>query len=328
MNKKFFITTKTPLRVSLFGGGTDIRNFFNHNTGCVVTTAIDKFVYVTIKSHDKVFGEKYRLNYSATESTNNIDKIKNKIIKACLIKFDINFPIYISTISDLPSNSGLGSSSSFTVGLLKALYELKNRKVSNKELAIAASKIEIEVLRNPIGLQDQFIASFGGFKFFRFKKNYNVTSKTIKTIFLKKILKKSVLIWTSMTRDASKLLKIQNSKIKTNNKYLRKMSLIAANSEKLFNRNKLSKKKFLEFLEESWEIKKKLSNKVSNKTINDMYEKLKKKGALGSKICGAGGGGFLFVYYKNDRFLKKIKEHNFYSINSWPKGCEVIYSEK
>ena len=167
MNKKFFITTKTPLRVSLFGGGTDIRNFFNHSTGCVVTTAIDKFVYVTIKSHDKVFGEKYRLNYSATESTNNIDKIKNKIIKACLIKFDINFPIYISTISDLPSNSGLGSSSSFTVGLLKALYELKNRKVSNKELAVAASKIEIEVLRNPIGLQDQFIASFGGFKFFR-----------------------------------------------------------------------------------------------------------------------------------------------------------------
>ena len=329
MNKKrFYITTQTPLRVSLFGGGTDIKNFFNHNVGCVVTTAINKFVYVTIKSHDKVFGENYRLNYSATESTNNVSKIRNKIIRACLKKFNINFPIYISTISDLPSNSGLGSSSSFTVGLLKALYKLKNLNVSQKKLAIEASKIEIEVLKNPIGLQDQFIASYGGFKFFRFKKNYNVISRTVKTTALKKILKKSVLLWTSMTHDASKLLKFQNSKIKTNNKYLKQMSLIASKSEKLFNSNKLTERIFLDFLEESWKIKKKLSSKVSNKTINNLYEKLKKNGASGAKICGAGGGGFLLVYFKDKSFLKKIKKYHFYSINSWPKGCEVIYSEK
>ena len=326
--KRFYITTKTPLRVSLFGGGTDIENFFNKKNGYVVTTAINKFVYVTIKNHDQIFGEKFRLNYSTTESSNKIQKIKNKIIRACLKKFEIDFPIYISTISDLPSNSGLGSSSSFTVGLLKAFYELKGINISQKKLAIEASKIEINVLKNPIGLQDQFIASYGGFKYFQFKKNYIVNYKPIKPNHLNKVLKKSVILWTSLSRDASKLLKIQNSKIKTNYSKLDEISLLAKESYKLFTKKRFDEKKFIDLLIQSWNIKKKLSNKVSNNKINVLYKKLNNLGLSAAKICGAGGGGFLFIIYKNKKFIQKIKKYKFYLIKSWPKGSEVIYSEK
>ncbi len=326
--KRFYITTKTPLRVSLFGGGSDIENFFNKKNGHVVTTAINKFIYVTIKNHDQIFGEKFRLNYSTTESSNQILKIKNKIIRACLKKFEIDFPIYISTISDLPSNSGLGSSSSFTVGLLKALYELKGVKISPKKLALEASKIEINDLKNPIGLQDQFIAAYGGFKYFQFKKNYIVNHKSINPNHLNKIFKKSLILWTSLSRDASKLLKIQNSKIKTNYNKLNEISLLALESYKLFKKKKFDEKKFIDLLIHSWNIKKKLSNKVSNKKINVIYDKLSKLGLSAAKICGAGGGGFLFIIYKNKKFVQGIKKFKFYLIKPWSKGSEVIYSEK
>ena len=307
-NKRFYIITKTPLRVSLFGGGTDIPSFFNYKKGYVVSTAINKFVYITIKSHDKIFGENYRLNYSTTEHADKISKIQNKIIKACLEKFKINFPMYISTISDLPSNSGLGSSSSFTVGLLKALYELKNVSVTKKKLAIEASKIEIEILKNPIGLQDHLISSYGGFKFFSFSKNYKIDCKVIRTKNLNNILKKSVLIWTSITREASKLLKLQNSRIEANFEKLNQIRLIAVQSHKLFNDKKFDKNKFFNLLIKSWDIKKSLSSKVSNNKINNIFEKLNKFGTIAGKICGAGGGGFLFITYQKKIFFKKNKK--------------------
>ena len=162
------IITKTPLRISFFGGGSDIKKFYLKKRGLIISSTIDKYIYVTIKRHGNTFDEKYRINYQQSENVNKINKIKNNIIRESLKYLKIDEPLYISTIADIPARSGLGSSSSFTVGLLKGLFELKHKKISKKELAELACKIEIDIIKSPIGKQDQYAAAFGGLNKFIF----------------------------------------------------------------------------------------------------------------------------------------------------------------
>jgi len=216
MNKKFLVITKTPLRISFFGGGTDFKDFYKVDYGRVVATAINKFIYVTVKNHEPLFNENYRLNYSETEKINSLSKIKNNIIRECLRLVKIKPPIYISIVSDVPSHTGLGSSSSLIVGLLNALYVTKGIFKTPNELAQLACRIEINILKQPIGKQDHYVSAYGGFAEFKFLKNNKVKVKKIKNNILTKIFRSSVIVWTGQYREAKLILKDQKKRIKEN----------------------------------------------------------------------------------------------------------------
>src|SRR5436309_4254805 len=167
--------TRTPLRISFAGGGTDLLDFYQREYGAVLSTAIDQYIYVTVKRHGDLFNEPIRLNYSETELVDRIDDVQNAIARECLRLLEIEPPIYISTVADIPASTGLGSSSSFAVGLLNALHAFRDERVSAGQLAEEASYIEIDVLKQPIGKQDQYAAAFGGLNFFCFKPGGGVT---------------------------------------------------------------------------------------------------------------------------------------------------------
>ena len=206
------IITKTPLRISFFGGGSDIKKFYLKKRGLIISSTIDKYIYVTIKRHGNTFDEKYRINYQQSENVNKINKIKNNIIRESLKYLKIDEPLYISTIADIPARSGLGSSSSFTIGLLKGLFELKNKKISKKELAELACKIEIDVIKSPIGKQDQYAAAFGGLNKFIFSKNSVSIESLEKKIDPKFIFQNLQLFFTGIYRSTNSILSsIHNS---------------------------------------------------------------------------------------------------------------------
>ena len=326
------IITRTPLRVSFAGGGTDIPNFYKKNSyGAILSSAINKYIYVSVKSHSKIYPEKIRLNYSETEQVNDIDKIKNPIIKACLKHLEIDENLYISTVADAPGSSGLGSSSTFCVGLLNALYAYKGKIVNRNKLAEEASHIEIEVLKRPIGKQDHYAAAFGSINYFKFYANENISimpvdenSKNIKLIF-----NNLHTFYTGMSRDATKLLEVQKQRRVINNSNLLKIRHQAENLFDLIKNDKFSIKEFGQLLEDGWKMKKELSNQVTNKFIEDAYIIGKKKGAYGGKLSGAGGGGFLsFVIQKKFKNIliqslirKKLK---YFPVNLDSSGSVII----
>ena len=330
MKKKFFVVTKTPLRVSFFGGGTDFKDFYKKHGGRVVATTINKYIYVTVKNHEPLFNEKFRINYSDTERVNQLNNIKNNIIRECLKLTKTKPPIYVSVVSDIPAHTGLGSSSSLSVGLLNALYTIKGIKKKPNELAELACKIEIDILKQPIGKQDQYLSAYGGFGNFEFLKNDKVKIKKFnKKKIINKIFDNSTLVWTKQYRKAQSVLKNQKKNIIKNFSKLKIMNDISNESLSILNSNKFKIVDFANLLNKNWMIKKGLSKKISSNTNDKFYKLCIKNGALGGKILGAGGGGFfLFIFNKS----KKNKFFNFlnkkyYFIKCLPssKGSEVIY---
>lgn len=328
MLKNFYVTTKTPLRVSFLGGGTDQKIFYSKFSGKVISTSINKYIYVTIKSQNNFFNENYRINYSKTERVKNINQIQNKIIKACLKYTNNKRKLYISTVADIPDSTGLGSSSAFTVGLLKALYFIQNKKKTNKQLAEIASKIEIDVLKSPIGKQDQYACALGGYNIISFNKNGSVKVKTIKNKkIINNLINKCSLIWTGKFKKSSKILSDQKKRIQLNYDNLKKMLEFTKKLEKNIESNSFKIKNFRYFLNHSWLLKKNLSNKISNRKIDNIINKFNfKKHSF--KLLGAGGGGFIYVSGKNHE--KIIKKHNFVSLKIKPEsnGSQIIYYEK
>ncbi len=326
------IITKTPLRVSLFGGGTDIPIFYKKNKyGQVFSSAINKYVYIYIKKQNFLFKEKIRLNYSKTEKVNNISQIKNEIIRECLQFLKIKEKIYIGTVSDIPSSTGLGSSSSFTVGLLKGLYELKKKKISESELARISAKIEMKLEKNFIGKQDHYAAAYGGFNSFKFLSNGKVQRKNFS--YKKKIKKieKSILIfYTGSTRSSKKILKNQVKNYKKNSINLKKIKNDTLNFEKMINKKNINLRDLGNLLHSSWEQKKKLTKNISNSNFNKIYDTAISNGALGGKILGAGNGGFflfLVPIIKQKKLIslfKKKKIENL-KIRFENMGSKIIY---
>jgi len=305
------IISKTPLRISYFGGGTDIPIFYTKNKfGSVLNSTINKFIYVTIKKQSKFFYEKYRLNYSKAELVNDVNKIKNPIIRESIKFLNIQDNIYISTISDIPSSTGLGSSSSFCVGLLNALHKFKGETISKHQLAEEACHIEVDLLKKPIGKQDQYAASYGGFNNFKFTKNkitnhrLNITEKNLK------LLSSNMhLFWSGITRSADKILSHQNKRVNKNIIYLNKLRDFANKSISLFEaKNDINLSIIGEHLDESWNSKKLLSSLISNKKVDKAYNIAKKNGAIGGKLLGAGGGGFLLLMIDRKNLLNVCKE--------------------
>ena len=288
------IITQTPLRLSFAGGGTDFRDYYQINGGGVLSTAIDKYIYVIIKER---FVEKIRIGYSRTEMADSVDEIEHELARESLRKVGIRGGVEIATMADIPSEgSGLGSSSSVTVGLLHALYAYKGYLVTPERLAREACEIEIDVLGKPIGKQDQYIAAYGGLRRIVFNPDESVTVTSIelpdeqKRRFSESLL----LFYTGVTRKADVILSEQKRNIISKSQTLDRMK--AQVDEILSCLVEGKPEKVGDILDEGWRNKRQLAERISNTEIDAMYEKALAVGAIGGKIAGAGGGGFLLLY--------------------------------
>jgi D-glycero-alpha-D-manno-heptose-7-phosphate kinase len=288
------IITQTPLRISFFGGGTDFREYFRLEEGCVLSSAIDRYVFVIIKRR---FDDKLRVGYTKTELVDRVDEIQHDLVRECLRKTGIRKRVEIATMADIPSSgSGMGSSSAVTVGLLNAMYHYLGEPRDPETLAREACEIELETLKKPIGMQDQFIAAHGGQRFIRFCPDGQILLEPLKLEddHRRRLNQSLMLFYTNIPRKAETVLSEQVSRMNGNGAILREMRELAFTGRQL-----IENRCFDEFgllLHKGFELKKRLAARISNTTIDDMYEAARRAGALGGKIVGAGGGGFLLIY--------------------------------
>ncbi len=324
------IIVKVPLRISFLGGGTDLPEVINNiGNGKVLTSAINKFIYITIKDHQN-FHEKYRLNYSLTETVRSINKIKNNIIRNSLKFYDYTSPLYVCTIADISSNTGLGSSGSFASGLVFGLHFLKkNKKLNPKKNSEIAYHIERNMVRSYCGKQDQYVASFGGFNLITFKKNQTIISKINREKNINNIFKSMSSFYLNNKRSAKNILKNQSGIINTKIKLYSELNSLTDEGYNLIHSKNFNIKDFGKLIDMSWNIKRELSPLISNKTVNNIYDDLKKIGIYGGKLSGAGGTGFLNILHskKNKNMIinyMKKKGYSYYDFNSYPQGVELI----
>jgi D-glycero-alpha-D-manno-heptose-7-phosphate kinase len=293
------IIVQTPLRVSFFGGGTDFPSFFQEEGGCVLTSAINKYIFITIKER---FDNKLRIGYTRTEMVDQVQDIQHELIREALLKTGIQKGVEITTMGDIPAaGSGLGSSSTVTVGALNAMYTYKSEIVSAQRLAEEACEIEIETLKKPIGIQDQYIAALGGLRFLEFHKDGQISNERIDLDpCLKRHLNDSLLLFYSgVTRKADTILDEQKRNIADRLDILRQMkdmAYLAWNELKAGNLDIIG-----DLLHESWQLKKQLASQISNGTLEEIYQTARRAGATGGKVTGAGGGGFLLFYCPSEK---------------------------
>lgn len=329
------VISRTPVRVSFFGGGTDYRDFYLRGKGAVLGTTIDKYTYVTVKKGASFFPHSIRISYSKTECINHLEEIEHPSIRESLRFTKLFLPLDIHIFSDLPARTGLGSSSSFTVGFLHALYALEGKKVCKQQLAEEACHIEQKMIQEKVGSQDQYHAAFGGFNLMEFFSDYT----SVKPIFLSEEKKAFLqnhlmLFYTGMTRHADIIIQeqVEKTRTKKNDFYLSQMLQLVYEAEEILQKEEGDPliQKLGALLDFSWNLKKKLSSRVTNKTINGAYEKAKQRGALGGKLCGAGEGGFLLlVVPAENREAIQQALHPFFPINiSFEKeGSSIIYKK-
>ncbi len=319
------IITQTPLRISFLGGNTDFREFFTKHGGCVLTTAINKYVYCIIT---KRFDEKIYVNWSKKEIVDEISQIKHELVREALKKVGIKNGVEITFLSDIPAEgSGLGSSSSVTVGVLNALYHYVGQNPSAKQLAREAAEIEIDILKKPIGIQDQYIAAYGGLRFFQFQKNGKVTNEkiTLNNGFIKDLENSLMLFYTGRTRKAGTILQNLRTNISQKTALLLKTKNLAILGEKAVKKGQILA--LGKLLNEYWSIKKQMASGVSDGEIDKIYQKAMKAGAVGGKIAGAGGGGFLLLMVsleKRHAVRQVLKDLQEMPIRLEPDGSKVI----
>lgn len=321
------IITKTPLRISLFGGGTDLKEYYKTGHGSVLNMSIDKYIYIIVNPK---FDNSIRVSYSKTEIVDKVDDLQHPIVKECLQMVGITGGIEIISIADIPAGTGLGSSSCFTVGLLNALYTYTGRTLSSEELAKKACEIEINILKNPIGKQDQYACACGGINYFRFNQDESVNRERLclDSQELQKLNRKLMMFYTGNTRDANTILANQKANTKAKLTTLHIMRKQADNMKDSILCNGITSE-IGEELHKGWLLKKGLAKDISNSLIDGAYERAIAAGALGGKILGAGGGGFILLYCdedKQDQVRKEIllPEIDFRISTS---GSRVIYSE-
>lgn len=331
MNKEKIIVTKTPLRISFIGGGTDMPYFYNKNGGVTLVTSINKYVYVMVKIHSHS-EEKYRFNYFHTERANTIDDIKNLRIKETLKYLQFYDPLYVNTISDLPSNTGLGSSSAFTVGLINAISCLKGVSMSKYQLAETAFKIEKKIVGESLGKQDHYAAAFGGINEILYTKKKVIVKPIVMSKKNINLWQKScVLFWTKIKRSADSILKNQRKNYSNNLQNLIRLKILANNFIQEIRSKKIDIKKISHMVAESWKLKKTFSQNITNKKLDLIYEKSLSKGIFGGKLLGAGNGGFflfLFSYKKNNNRLQGFLENNLVTNFKFEKNGSIIILEK
>ena len=299
------IICRSPLRITFGGGGTDLPSYYKKKEGFVISATINKYVYVSIV---RPFEKGIYLKYSSLEKVKSVNEINHNIIKETLKLKDFNYDqIEITTLADIPSGTGLGSSGSFTTALINALMKYNNNKISKKKLAELACKVEIQKLRQPIGKQDQYAAAYGGMNKFYFKKNGEVKVENLimKKKNIVKLEKNLQLFFTGYSRSANEILKSQNSNTIANDKKifknLNEIKQMGLDSARYLENGDLEN--FALLMNHHWQIKKERSFNISNSNIDDMYNYALKNGAIGGKLVGAGGGGFFMFYSENPNKL-------------------------
>lgn len=324
------IITRTPFRMSYVGGGTDIASFYKTKKGAVLSTSINKYMYITLH---KRFEEGIRLSYSKTEDVSSIEDIQHPLVREALKMVEVYDGIEITSAADIPSTgSGLGSSSSYTVGLLSALHEYKGLKPSLKDLANMACEIEINRLQAPNGKQDQFAAAHGGLKLYEFLPDESVNILPVECdLDFKDLIDESTMIfYTGLTRSAISILKEQSEKniSRQNFKSLEQMvKLVYKFKSAIESSNFLY---MCEVLKENWSLKKNLSSNISNSKIDEMYQTGIKAGALAGKILGAGAGGFLmFFAHKKDHSAieSALEDYRRCYFSMEESGTKVIFND-
>ena len=287
------IISQTPYRVSFAGGGTDLPAFYRREYGAVLSTTIDQHIYVTIHRR---FEPTIRVSYSRTEVASTLDEVQHELVREAMRRVEIDEPLEITTIGDVPSGTGMGSSSSLTVGLLAALHGYRNRVVSPRLLAEQACQIEIDVLGKPIGRQDQYAAGFGGLNYIRFNPDDTVDVEPVpcRPETMVELERQALLVYTGQTRDANLILERQSGATADRMDVLRSMRDLAHEMrDALANEGDLDR--FAALLHEGWALKRSLGCGISNDQVNEWYEAARRAGALGGKLLGAGGGGFLLL---------------------------------
>lgn len=292
------VLTVAPLRMSFVGGGSDIDSFYGKQEGSVVSCAIEKYVFVHVKIHDDSFGERYRISYSQVEHVQELSDIKNDIVRNCLEFMEIASPVQISTLSDLPAGTGLGSSSSFTVALLLALHELKGQHPTRHQLAEEACHIEINLLKHPIGKQDQYAAAFGGFNFIRFKTDNRVVVEPmcVSASQLSELLSRCRLYWTKMERSAEKILADQAGRAAINLDGISQLVILAQEFREVLESKSINWNQVSEIINRSWDLKQNFSPLISAKSIQYLIDQIRSRENFGAKLLGAGGGGFVLAF--------------------------------
>lgn len=325
------IIIQTPLRVSFLGGGTDFPEFFADNGGAVLGSSIDKYIYHTISKFPSwLFEHNIRFSYRKVEQVKYLDELEHTPFKEILREYGVKSDIEVNLASDLPSFTGLGSSSSFTVGLIKGILAQKGQFISQKELASAAIKIERDILKENVGFQDQIFAAYGGLNVIRFSgaNEFHVERVQINAAVLQELNENLVMIFTGLTRRANDIEKKKIENLKNISSELRQIVQLVDEGLSCLHAGK-DLDSFGKLLHENWELKKSLSNNVSSSQIDLIYEKGLKNGALGGKILGAGGGGFFLFYVPKDRqtsFRKAFSEMQEVKIRLNAHGSAVIHS--
>lgn len=293
------IVVQTPLRVSFLGGGTDFREFYRREEGCVLSTAIDKYIYVIVKQR---FDSHIRVGYTRTELVDRLDDLQHELVRESMRLAGISRQVELSTMGDIPSEgSGLGSSSTVTVGCLNALYTYLGEPRAPVDLAAQACHIEIGVLARPIGKQDQYIVAYGDLRFIRFHEDDSVT---VERLALgpdthRRLAQSMMLFYTGITREAPSILREQVGRTGQQMSVLRDLKALAWEGRRCLERGDPDGLGYL--LHEGWLLKRCLASGITNPAIDSAYERAHRAGALGGKITGAGGGGFLLLYVPVER---------------------------
>lgn len=327
------IISKTPMRCSFFGGGTDFHDYYENSRfgyGSVISTALDMHVYITVNEN---FDGKVRLCYAGNEFVDSVDQVRHNIIREAMKIVGIERGIELFYSADIPLSGagiGLASSSALAVGVLNALHAFKGEYVSPQQLAEEACQIEIDRLGQQIGIQDQYAAAFGGLKRYRFNQNGSVTVMPVmcKKEILDSLERNLMMFFTGMTRDSSKILNEQTQTISDKTGILDSLvELVDEMHDELVAGNIDS---WGHALEQSWQKKKRFAAGVSNSMIDGMYAAAKNAGALGGKILGAGGGGFLLLYVPKDaqkRVKEALREYRQVPFAFEPQGSRIIFSD-
>lgn len=325
------IISKTPYRISFFGGGSDYPVWYKKHGGEVISTTIDKYLYISCRQLPNFFEHKYRVVYSKVEEVKNLNSIKHVVVKKALKNFNIKQNLEIHYDGELPSRSGVGSSSSFIVGFLNILNFINNRKIINqKDLAFQSIKFEQKILKETVGSQDQIACATGGVNNLIFNKEGYSIKKFENKNFFKKLNNNLILIYTQKQRYSSNVAKkFVNTITSSKKKEIFDILECVKIAKKLIKNNDLLG--FAELLNYSWQIKKNLHKDISNSFLNDIYDKAIKNGAIGGKILGAGSGGFFLFYVPEEKqnfFLKKMEKFTSIPFKFETEGSKIIFKDK
>lgn len=324
------IISRTPFRISFFGGGTDYPVWYRENGGAVLSTTIDKYCYLFCRYLPPFFEHKHRVVWSFIENVNSISEIRHPAVRSVLQYLEINEGVEIHHQGDLPARSGMGSSSSFTVGLLNALYKLKGIDASKEYLAGKAIRIEQNILKENVGCQDQVAVAFGGLNKILFMKSgeINVQETGIPENRKKELQNHLLLLFTGLTRFASVVAGEQIDNTKNRKKELFEMYQMVDQGINILRGNK-EITEFGKLLDESWKLKRSLSDSVSTPEIDKIYEEARRSGAIGGKLLGAGGGGFMLLFVKPEdqpKIKEKLNKYLFVPFEFENKGSEIIFN--